>query len=119
MNRKSWPYWVRGGITFIVAAFLISSALNQLPRNPESDTMRAVSNGLAVFHVLLVLPAFPLAFKIDALSLDNDPATLWLTLVAYILVAIYWFVLGAIPGYIYGMSGTRTQLNTGSPPTRG
>ncbi len=94
MNWKSWPYWVKGGVLFMIVAFLFNSSLYYLPHGPVSPLIDIMSSGLSVIGVFLVAPVVPLAFRADGLA-EHDPKLLGIIIVSFIILGIYWFLLGS------------------------
>ena len=100
---KRKRYWLRGGIVLSVVViiillisinFQISLGLKSKPKYPFFAM---------IFALFLVLPAIILSFIMLILSNIGFviPKSIF-PILTFLITAIFWFIIGAIIGYIYG-----------------
>ena len=105
MFWKNWSYWVRGGIIGILSWLIIAFLAYFLSTYLESGFL------VWILFILVILALFPTIFiqgesvfttGLDALNLP--------TALGYILIVIFWFVIGALIGFIIGRLKSKKEV---------
>lgn len=81
MGWKDWPYWLKGGIIGVILLLILSLFAVATPKSDMGN----------VFSWAIILIAFPFMLTYEDSQMLN-----------FILFPIYFFILGAIIGWIVG-----------------
>ena len=92
MGWKDLPYWIKGGVIFFVFRIVIGAII--ILSSPRGDFGRALMLGFLDLPITLIIANSPLNINIGSYLMNNVLLT--------ILGLIFWFVIGAIIGWIVG-----------------
>jgi len=113
MNIKGWfnkqPYWFKGGIMglFVYGLVLIIHLLILLSSSGVSDYGMAIFDGL---FMLLTGVLIVILFVDYLLTGGSDPipgtfaASIWPTVISFVITGIVYFIMGCLIGWAYGRS---------------
>ncbi len=107
MGWKNWSYWLRGGIIGggLVIVYLTLIRISRYLLASDSDILAEI---IVLSHILLEFPIIPIVENFrplgELLSRNN-------VIISFLIIAIPWFIIGAIVGFIIGKIKQRKKKN--------